>query len=188
MQPPPAKLPSTGEGLRLIYQGALRPGSGLKEALGAMRRAPRLSLAIYGFGPEEAELRRLIEEAGLGTRVNLAGAVAFEELPALVAAAHVGVHLLKPTCLSFDLTLSNKVFDYIHGETPLLLGPTAAHAHLLARHRVGVIVPTLSEADILAGVAALEADWEGFRRGCREARETWHWDAFRDGFAELLAP
>ncbi|HLP43249.1 MAG TPA: hypothetical protein VK465_17220, partial [Fibrobacteria bacterium] len=180
-----AALPSSSRAapageVRLLYQGSLRPGSGLKEALRALVSAPRYRLDIYGFGPEEGALRALASDPRLAGRVRFGGTVPFEALPALVAEAHVGLHLLRPDGLSFDLTLSNKIFDYLHGETPMLLGPTAAHRDFLARHPVGVAVGDLSEAAILAGLAELEAGWEGFRAACREARAIWTWEAFEE--------
>lgn len=177
--------PTRGSGTRLIYQGALRPGSGLQETLRALARAPRFSLSIYGFGPEEGELRALADSLGLAGRVRLHGVVPFESLPRLIAEAHIGLHLLRPTCLSFDLTLSNKVFDYMHGETPMLLGPTSAHRDLVEGNRVGVVAASLGEADILAGLETLEQDWDRFQTACRAAQAEWSWETFE---GNLLAP
>lgn len=50
--------------------------------------------------------------------------------------------------LSFDRTLSNNVFDYLHAPCPFLLGATEAHREFLRGDTEGVI------------------------------RERWHWEAY----------
>ena len=70
----------------------------------------------------------------------------------------------------------------------MLLGPTAANRDLLSRARIGVIAPSLSEEDILAGLDAITAEWENFRMGCRAAAQTWNWTAYEPDLAEMLAP
>jgi len=70
----------------------------------------------------------------------------------------------------------------------VLLGPTSANRDLVGRHRVVIIVPTLSEQDILAGLDALVADWETYRQGCREAARIWNWDAYEADLARAVKP
>jgi len=173
--------------VHLLYQGALRPGSGLRQVLTAIAAAPEYAVDIYGFGPEEKGLRELAKNLGLADRVVFHGAVPFASLRAPIARAHIGLHPLEPACLSFDLTLSNKIFDYIHGLTPVLLGPTAAHREFLAAEPVGVLAESLAPEAILAGLARLRAGYPGFVAGCRAARGCWVWEAFDNDFAGFLA-
>ncbi len=172
--------------VQLVYQGALRAGSGLREALEAIAQAPEYSLSIYGFGPEEALLKELTERLGLKNRVTFYGAIPFELLREPIAKAHIGLHLLEPSCISFDLTLSNKIFDYIHGLTPVLMGRTAAHKAFLEKEPVGVMVASLSTADILNALETIRASYPEFQTNCRSARLRWVWEEFEPGFAGLI--
>jgi len=181
-----AAKPSMAPRVRLIYAGALRAGSGLRQTLAAMASAPEYDLDIYGFGPEEPELRELARALGLADRVAFHGAVPFESLRGPIAESHIGLHLLEPSCLSFDLTLSNKIFDYLHGQAPVLLGPTSAHAEFLRQEPVGVRVASLSPEDILAGLGELREGYSGFAEACRSARARWSWEAFEPGLARAL--
>ena len=62
------------KGLRLGYVGRLVAEKGLDDALDALARVPDdVSLSIMGEGPYEHDLRRRIEELGLGTRVTIQG-------------------------------------------------------------------------------------------------------------------
>lgn len=172
--------------VRLIYQGALRPGSGLGNILPALARAPEYELDIYGRGPEDAALRSLAAGLGLGWRVRFHGSVPFEDLAAPMAAAHIGLHPIAPICRSFDLTLSNKVFDYVHALLPMLLGPTAAHREFLAQEPVGMIPASDSPEDVLAALAEIRARYTSLAIACREARTRWHWDAYAQGLEQAL--
>jgi len=80
--------------LRLLVVGRLIPRKGVKHlvrALAAMRSTRRpVSLTIVGSGPEEAELRALVQTLGV-RGVRFVGFVDQDELPAYYAAADVFV-------------------------------------------------------------------------------------------------
>ena len=80
--------------LRLLSVGRLIPQKGvghLIRALAAMRPVRRpVSLTIVGSGPQEAELRALVQSLGV-RRIRFAGFVDQHELPAYYAAADVFV-------------------------------------------------------------------------------------------------
>lgn len=75
---------------RLLYVGRLDPAKGVDLAVAALAELPReATLTIAGAGGEAygQELLRQAEEIGAGGRVQLIGAVAPPELPALYASA-----------------------------------------------------------------------------------------------------
>ena len=75
----------------LISVGHLIPRKGHAQVIRALRDLPEASLAIIGTGPDEAMLRALVEQLGLGERVRFIGAVPHEELAQAFAAADVMV-------------------------------------------------------------------------------------------------
>lgn len=184
---PPARAIGGGP-VRLLYQGALRTDSGLRELLPALARSPRFELDVYGDGADAALLRETASGLGLGARARFHGAVPFEALAGPLAQCHIGIHLLFPSCRSFDFALSNKLFDSIHALAPLLLGDTAMHRDFLAREPVGVIPAARTPEAILAALEALCAGYEGYVAACRAARGRWHWEAFADGLEKALGP
>jgi glycosyltransferase involved in cell wall biosynthesis len=176
-------LPEAGP-VRIIYQGALRPASGLRELLAALTEAPGYALDIYGDGPERNDLETLA--AGLGERVRLHGAVPFEDLAAPMARAHIGAHLLLPSCRSFDLTWSNKLFDYVKAGLPCLLGPTEGHRAFLKREPVGVIPAGMGPGALRAALEDLRAGYPRYAAACAAARARLHWEAFSGALAAAL--
>ena len=178
--------PGMENGTNLIFQGGLRVATGLEETMRAMTLQPHYRLEIFGFGPEEPALKRLMEKMGLPGRVRFHGAIPFTELPSHMEAAHIGLHLMQPICLSFALTLANKLFDYVHTLTPVLLSDNPAHRDFLAKHPVGVAVDSFSPTSVSDGLEKIAANLEGYRRACAHAREEWHWDHFISGLQGFL--
>jgi glycosyltransferase involved in cell wall biosynthesis len=103
--------------LRLVYTGALTPTYEVDMTLRAIavarERRPDLDVLLdcYGRGDSEATLRALAGELGIGDRVEFHGRIPIDDVPAVVAAADIG---LAPTRLDrfTALTVSGKVYEY----------------------------------------------------------------------------
>jgi hypothetical protein len=101
-------------------------------------------------------------------------------------AAHIGLNLVQPICLSFALTLANKLFDYVHSLTPVLLSDNPSHRDFLAAHPVGVVVDSFSPDAIRRGLDMLAADLDTYRAACAVAREEWVWNRFAGRLGDFL--
>jgi glycosyltransferase involved in cell wall biosynthesis len=181
---PQGPKPSFDGGVRLIFQGGLRVATGLEETMLAVASDPRYTLDVYGSGPEAARLREAA--LPLGKRACYHGSVPFQELRPLMEAAHIGINLMQPICKSFALTLANKLFDYVHALTPVLLSDNPAHRDFLKEHPVGVAVDSFSPEAVKAGLEKLLAGYEGYRGACLKAREEWNWDRFAKGLGAFV--
>jgi glycosyltransferase involved in cell wall biosynthesis len=111
--------------LRLVYTGALTPTYELDVTLRAVARVherrPDLDVVLeaYGRGDSEASLRMLADELGIADRVTFHGRIPLDHVPAVVAAADVG---LAPTRLDrfTALTVSGKVYEYAAMGKPIV--------------------------------------------------------------------
>lgn len=89
------KLGLPADGTLAIYTGRL----GLEKNLGFLLRAfarvaasePELHLLLLGGGPQAEALKAMVAELGLGERVILPGAVAYEQVPDYLSAADLFV-------------------------------------------------------------------------------------------------
>jgi glycosyltransferase involved in cell wall biosynthesis len=131
--------------LRLLSVGRLIPQKGvahLIRALAAMRPVRRpVSLTIVGSGPQEAELRALVQSLGV-RGIHFAGFVDQPELPAYYAAADVfvfptlddtyGIVLLEAAASGLALVASayaGATLDLVKdGESGLMFAPPDEHA------------------------------------------------------------
>lgn len=82
-------------GMVVISVGRLVPWKGFSMLIDAvadmMSEAPELCLAIAGSGPEEANLRRKVQERGVGARIRLLGVISHQALMSYLAASDVFV-------------------------------------------------------------------------------------------------
>ncbi|HLZ78942.1 MAG TPA: glycosyltransferase [Sphingomonas sp.] len=134
----------------LLSVGALIARKGHALAIEAMTRLPDATLMIVGQGPERAALETLIAARGLGDRVRLLGAQPHEALPALAAAADVGV------LASASEGLANAWVECLACGTPLVISDVGGARELVDRPEAGRIVAREPDA-IAAGVAELLA-------------------------------
>ena len=183
---PEARATGGDRPTRIVFQGGLRVHTGLPELFEAMRTRPGFLLDVYGGGPEEKSLRDAAVAAGVADRVVFHGSIPFEKLPAAMAAADLGVHLMQPASGSFALTWANKIFDYARAGLPMLLSDNPAHRALLAGHRVGEIADSFSPAAIGEALDRLRAGHEAYAAACRDARSQWRWERFFHGVPEFL--
>lgn len=179
-------IPTTTLPVKLLYQGALRVGSGLREVLFAISQKPEYELDIFGSGPERQFLENEASRLGISAKVRFHGAVPFEQLHEPMTKAHIGLHLLHPSCLSFDLTLSNKIFDYMHAGIPTLLSRTTAHKALLDIYSIGFMAASFTTEDILLALDSIQEKHHELRRNCWENQNRWSWEAFEPGLANTL--
>ncbi|USI73788.1 glycosyltransferase [Sphingomonas morindae] len=139
------------EGPVLLSVGALIARKGHDLAIAALPRLPGATLLIAGEGPEAAALRAQAERLGVADRVRLLGRQPHEALPALHAAADVGL------LASASEGLANAWVESLACGVPLVISEAGGARELLDRPEAGRIVARTPEA-IAAAVAALLAD------------------------------
>jgi len=96
-----------------------------------------------------AQLERLADAHGLDDRLEICPPVAPADVPAALADAHVGVSLFQPVCLSHELTLPNKVFEYLAAGVPMLVSDLPVMRDFVAEHGLGDAAPP-SRPDAIA--------------------------------------
>ncbi len=96
---PGEPAPDTGP-LRLIHVSSFRAWHGtvdLARAFGAaVRDGADLEMVCLGDGPELQRAKRAADDAGAGNRIQFKGAVPHVDVPAYLAAAHVGLAPFSP--------------------------------------------------------------------------------------------
>ena len=142
--------------LRLIYTGALTPIYELDVVLEglAILRSERpditATLDLYGRGDSRGELERRARDHGLVESVRFHERVPLEDVPALVAAADVGIAPTRRDRFT-DLTISTKVFEYAVMGKPVV----ATRLRALERYFPGDALSIYESGDPRSFVAAL---------------------------------
>jgi glycosyltransferase involved in cell wall biosynthesis len=163
-----------------LYVGALTTGRGLELSIMALDQLEDVRLRLVGPA-RPAYLKQLVELAdheGVSDRVEFAGAVSPSELIAAIREASVGLALIQPVCLSYRMSLPNKVFEYVAAGLPVLGSDLPAISALVNEHRIGLLARPGEVDDVAAKLEAmLEPERnEAFREASREAFTELNWD------------
>jgi glycosyltransferase involved in cell wall biosynthesis len=144
--------PSAGRAPLVVYIGGLMPGRGLEPAIRAAALVPELRLRMIGPGHDSyrAALARCAIDAGVGDRVELRPAVAPSTVIDAIADADIGLMLIEPICPSYELTLPNKLFEYVAAGLPILSSDLAVTGPLIRAERLGEVVD-VDDVQMIAG-------------------------------------
>ncbi|MFY9242925.1 MAG: glycosyltransferase [Polaribacter sp.] len=142
----------------ILYQGVLNPGRGLKPMIQALKFIDNLDLIIIGYGKVEEDLKTFVAEQNMDNRVHFLGRVPREKLFNYTKKATLGMVLEQPLGLSFQYSLPNKLFDYIHAEIPIIAGNLIEIARIVNEYKVGVLVDDYSPETIAKSIHTLLND------------------------------
>ncbi|MBM4394005.1 MAG: glycosyltransferase, partial [Deltaproteobacteria bacterium] len=173
-----AGLPGAGEGV-FAYAGAVTSGRGLEQAIDALPAAGAARLRILGPGNEgyRSELRARADALGVAERVEFAAPVAPGAVLAEIAGAAAGLALIQPVCRSYELSLPNKLFEYLAAGLPVLASDLPVLGPFVREGGFGISVTPADTAEIAAAMAELAnpAGNARFRRGAEATRGGLDW-------------
>jgi glycosyltransferase involved in cell wall biosynthesis len=171
--------PADGEPIA-VYVGALTTGRGLEVSIRALARVPGVRLRLVGPSNEgyRAELGELARREGVADRVEQVAAVPPERLLDAIRDASVGLVLIQPVCLSYRLSLPNKLFEYVAAGVPVLGSDLPSIGRLIDEHQIGLVAQPDQVSDVAAKLSAMLEPRRNdeFRRTVRAAAERLRWE------------
>jgi glycosyltransferase involved in cell wall biosynthesis len=148
-----------------LYQGGLNSDRGLDTLVRAAKYLNAGTVIVLkAWGEDQAALESLIAQEGVGDRVKFVPQVPYEELQAWTGSADIGLIIYQPRSLSVQLTLPNKLFEYLMAGIPVLASPLDAVADVLRAYDVGRIVTFLEPREVGRAINAMLADKAGLVR------------------------
>jgi glycosyltransferase involved in cell wall biosynthesis len=160
----------------IIYQGALNLGRGLEELIEAMKDVDA-TLWIVGEGDHSHELRELASQKLYAHKIIFHGYIQPNLLNILTQQATVGFNVLQDLGISYQLSLSNKFFDYIQLHIPSLSSDFIEYKHIIDKHKVGIMCKCDSK-DIASSLNLLLNDatlYKKMKSECAIASELFYW-------------
>jgi glycosyltransferase involved in cell wall biosynthesis len=142
-----------------VYLGGLMPGRGLEQAIDALVLVPELRLRLIGPGRDSyrTAVMRRIGAAGVGDRVEVWPAVSPAEALHSIGDGDMGLMLIQPVCLSYELTLPNKLFEYAVAGLPILTSDLPVIGPLVRAEAIGEVVPA-TDVELIARAMRRLAD------------------------------
>ncbi|MEP6811482.1 MAG: glycosyltransferase [Actinomycetota bacterium] len=134
----PVEPEAAAEGaLRAIYQGGFGSGRPLSDLLEAVRLAPSVQLTLRAARAHPEVLRRSVDSAGLADRIEVAEPVPPDEAVHALQGHHVGLIFDRPVTRNAELSLPNKLFEYLMAGLAVV-APRLPGLALVEREGLGV--------------------------------------------------
>ncbi len=153
------------------FSQTIGPGRGLEMLCDALSRISEpFELHLRGrCKPDyEAALRQRLRPEQRGQLVVHA-TVSNHELLSRIAEHDIGLALEQPDCPSRDLTVTNKLFQYLQGGLALIATQTQGQAEAVAAAECGRLVPPHDKTALTDAIAVLLRDPEQRRREQQKA-------------------
>lgn len=130
------------EGFEILNHGQFYEGRGydlMVEAAPLLKDLPDVRIAMRGFGRIEEQLHRRAEELEAENVIFYPKALVQELIPE-ASKSHVGVAITVPICLNFEMSVSNKLFEYAAAGLPVILSDIPEHRYLNEKYDFGLIL------------------------------------------------
>jgi glycosyltransferase involved in cell wall biosynthesis len=126
----------------LLLQGAgINLDRGAEEMVEAMKYLSEEYLfVIIGGGDVFDKLKQVIEVNKLQNKVLIKGKIPYDDLIQYTNQADLGLSLDKNTNLNYEFSLPNKLFDYLHHQTPVLVSNLKEIRKIVEENQVGWIL------------------------------------------------
>ena len=175
------------EDVLVVYVGAHGIPNDLDVVLDAadrLRAEPGIRFALVGGGRDRPRLLKRARRMELPNLV-FAEAVAKDRIPEVLAAADVGIAILKPLPL-FNITYPNKVFDYMAAGRPVVLAIDGVIRARVEEAGAGTFVPPGDAAAMADAVLGYARDPALRARHGRAGRDHVEAHFHREGQGEAL--
>lgn len=164
----------------IVLQGAgINVQRGAEEAVEAMQFVPNAVLLIIGSGDVLPLLKSMVKKLKLEEKVFFKGRMPYLEMMAHTYRADVGLSLDKGQSTNYQLSLPNKIFDYIQANTPVIVSPMIEVKHIVESYGVGEVLHEVSVENLAKTLQNLLENTEKlaiYKQNCIIAAQELCWE------------
>lgn len=157
------------DSFEVLNHGQFYEGRGydiMVEAIPLLKDYPDVKLAVRGFGKLEERLKKRAQELG-GDNFIFYPRVLVQELISSASKSRVGVAITESICLNFELSVSNKLFEYASAGLPVIMSNIPEHRYLNDKFKFGVVISENTPKAFAEAVIKLYED-RGFYNECAQ--------------------
>lgn len=159
--------------IRMMHHGASRRNRYLETMIEALALTDsRFTLHLMLMPGDTGYLDSLKElaEKIVPGRVEFRSVVHPFEIVRTIADCDIGICLIPPTTYTYQMTLPNKLFEFLIAGMAVVNGPSPAMAEIVQEYHVGWVLPSFEAKDLAAQLNALTIqDIEAARTHARKA-------------------
>jgi glycosyltransferase involved in cell wall biosynthesis len=172
----------------IIFQGILKMGRGLLQAIEAMQNLQTGTLRIIGYGELKDELEKKVKHSDIKEKVEFLGKVKIADLLHETQKARAGLVLFEPLSLNYTYASPNKFFEYVMSGTPIIASNLPTFKALNQEFEVALLVDPFQPNRISKVMDQLLTDdnlWLRLHQNCLMAGKRWNWEAQEDKLIEV---
>lgn len=164
----------------IILQGAgINIDRGAEESVEAMQWVKNAILLIIGGGDVIDKLKKMREDLGLQDKVTIYGKLPQEKLFHYTQNADLGLSMDKNTNLNYELSLPNKIFDYIHAGVPLFVSKLKEVEKIVIDYSIGFVADNHNPVYLSKKINEIfenPAQIRQWKKNLLKARDELNWD------------
>ena len=125
----------------IITQGAgINVDRGTEELVEAMKYLENVCLLILGDGDVIPQLKKRVKELELENCIMFKKRMSYEKMIQHTNHAQIGLSLDKDSNINYKYSLPNKIFDYIHSNTPILASKLPEIEKIVSGYGIGIFI------------------------------------------------
>lgn len=172
----------------LLYQGGIQTGRGLEKLVEAYSKFKEGTLVFIGDGKIKTELQRMVKERGLEDGIRFIPKVPVKELPKYTRNAYLGFQVLNNVCFNHWSASSNKLFEYIMNEVPVVASNFPEIKKVVDENKIGITIDPHNPDEIAKAVNYLLEHPDKrdlFSRNCKNARKKYNWEIEQENLLKV---
>jgi len=165
--------------LILLQGNGINIQRGAEEAVEMMKFILNSCLVIVGSGDVIPLLKNTVEQEKLQEKVLFFPRMPYTELAQYTLNCDLGLSLDKPTNINYQLSLPNKLFDYIRAEIPVLASNLVEVRKIVENYNIGEIAENHQPEYLAQKVNELMNNkilLETFKTNCQKAKHQLTWE------------
>ena len=164
----------------IILQGnGINIDRGAEEAVEMMKQLDDCALIIVGSGDVIPILENTVNQEKLQDKVLFFSRRPYKELAQFTLNCDLGLSLDKPTNINYQLSLPNKLFDYIRAEVPVLASNLVEVSNVVNKFEVGEIALNCEPNYLALKVKTLKNNkplQDIYKANCKKAKLQLTWE------------
>ncbi|WP_409405307.1 glycosyltransferase [Priestia megaterium] len=163
----------------LLYQGGIQTGRGLEKLVQAAPLFKEGTLVFIGDGRIKPELERMVAEMKLEDKVKFIPKVPLQDLPKYTKNAYLGFQVLNNVCFNHYSASSNKLFEYIMSDVPVVACDFPEIKKVVEGEHIGLCVDSHDYEEIASAVNQLLRDpvlRATMSNNCKTAKFKYNWE------------
>jgi glycosyltransferase involved in cell wall biosynthesis len=183
------EYPKKHEGFEVLNHGIFHDSRGLemmRDSCPFFSGKENIRMAARGYGGIEKSLKDQVARDRLDNFLFYPP-VDPDMLIREAARSHVGVAVTLPVCLNFELSVSNRLFEYAAAGLPVIMSDIPEHRYLNERYHCGVVIENNEREAFERAVLRLYTDTAFYEECSRNARKLTLDISWEKQFSQLIA-